>query len=171
MAIQTISSFIDYYQKVSARTARLVALLPPDALEWAPAPGRFSAGDLVRHIAFLERYFYAETAAGRKNRYPGCHAALAEGYANLVATYHRLHGETVEVLRSLSDSALQGKCLTPMGGEITVWKWLRAMIEHQVHHRGQLYTYLGILGVATPPIFGLTAEEVVAHGDPFAQSG
>jgi uncharacterized damage-inducible protein DinB len=41
-----------------------------------------------------------------------------------------------------------------------VWKWLRAMVEHEVHHRGQLYLMLGMVGVATPPIFGLTSEEV-----------
>ena len=37
------------------------------------------------------------------------------------------------------------------------------MTEHEIHHRGQLYLYLGILGVATPPIFGLTEEEVKAR--------
>jgi len=34
------------------------------------------------------------------------------------------------------------------------------MIEHEVHHRGQIYMYLGMLDVATPPIYGLTEEEV-----------
>jgi hypothetical protein len=36
------------------------------------------------------------------------------------------------------------------------------MTEHEIHHRGQIYLYLGILGVPTPPIFGLTSEEVRA---------
>lgn len=35
------------------------------------------------------------------------------------------------------------------------------MMEHEIHHRGQLYTYLGILNIKTPPIFGLTSEEVI----------
>ena len=34
------------------------------------------------------------------------------------------------------------------------------MIEHESHHRGQLYFILGLRGVATPPIYGLTSEEV-----------
>jgi uncharacterized damage-inducible protein DinB len=34
------------------------------------------------------------------------------------------------------------------------------MIEHEIHHRGQLYLYLGLLDVPTPPIYGLTSEEV-----------
>jgi len=34
------------------------------------------------------------------------------------------------------------------------------MVEHEVHHRSQIYVYLGMLGVKTPPIYGLTSEEV-----------
>jgi uncharacterized damage-inducible protein DinB len=34
------------------------------------------------------------------------------------------------------------------------------MIEHEVHHRGQIYLMLGMLNVATPPLYGLTAEQV-----------
>jgi len=55
---------------------------------------------------------------------------------------------------------LQRKCATPDGAHITVWKWLRAMVEHEIHHRGQLYLYLSLLNVPTPPLYGLTSEEV-----------
>jgi len=37
------------------------------------------------------------------------------------------------------------------------------MIEHEAHHRGQIYLMLGMRGVATPPIYGLTSEEVKAR--------
>jgi uncharacterized damage-inducible protein DinB len=36
------------------------------------------------------------------------------------------------------------------------------MIEHEIHHRAQIYVYLGVLGVTTPPLFGLTSEQVRA---------
>jgi uncharacterized damage-inducible protein DinB len=49
--------------------------------------------------------------------------------------------------------------------DITVWKWLRSMTEHEIHHRGQIYLYLGILGVPTPPLYGLTSEEVRARSE------
>jgi uncharacterized damage-inducible protein DinB len=34
------------------------------------------------------------------------------------------------------------------------------MVEHEIHHRGQIYVYLSMLGVKTPPIFGLTSEQL-----------
>lgn len=33
------------------------------------------------------------------------------------------------------------RCLTPGGAELPVGKWLRAMVEYEVHHRGQFYLY------------------------------
>lgn len=50
--------------------------------------------------------------------------------------------------------------MTPDGSRITVWKWLRLMMEHEIHHRGQIYLYLAMLEIATPPIYGLTSEEL-----------
>lgn len=67
------------------------------------------------------------------------------------------------IFRSLSEADLRRKCLTPAGTPITTWKWLRAMVEHEAHHRGQIYLMLGMLGVPTPPLYGLTSEEVQAR--------
>lgn len=53
--------------------------------------------------------------------------------------------------------------MSPADTPITTWKWLRAMIEHEAHHRGQLYLMLRLREVPTPPLYGLTAEEVQAR--------
>jgi uncharacterized damage-inducible protein DinB len=37
------------------------------------------------------------------------------------------------------------------------------MVEHEAHHRGQIYFTLGLPGVATPPLYGLTEAEVKAR--------
>ena len=76
----------------------------------------------------------------------------------------KLHAESMDIFSQLSDADLNQKCLTPAGTEIQTWKWLRAMVEHEIHHRGQIYLYLGMLGVRTQPIFGLTSEQVRSTG-------
>ena len=72
----------------------------------------------------------------------------------------RMHTESMTIFRRLSDDDLKKKCVTPGGVPVTVWKWLRAMVEHEIHHRGQIYMYLAMLDIPTPPIYGLTSEEV-----------
>jgi uncharacterized damage-inducible protein DinB len=75
--------------------------------------------------------------------------------------FQNCHQESLEILEKLTPAQLQEKCLTPASIPITIWKWLRAMIEHEVHHRGQIYVYLSILGVKSPPLFGLTSEQLI----------
>jgi uncharacterized damage-inducible protein DinB len=67
------------------------------------------------------------------------------------------------LFRSLSPEQWTGRSVTPGGTSITTWKWARAMVEHEAHHRGQMYFLLGLLHVPTPPIFGLTEPEVRAR--------
>ena len=165
MEIRDLGTFLDYLASVHARTRRLVVLVPPADLEWAPAPGKFTFGDLVRHLAGIERWMYAETVRGRPSRYPGHGRELADGAEAVLALYDRLHGESVAIFEQLNADALSRRCTTPAGTSITAWKWLRAMLEHEAHHRGQLYLMLALRGVPTPPIYGLTSEEVRARSE------
>ena len=48
----------------------------------------------------------------------------------------------------------------PGGAELQVWKWLRSMAEHEIHHRGQIDLMLGRREIPTPPLYGLTEEQV-----------
>lgn len=163
MEIRDLATFLDYLGSVHQRTRRVVECIPAADIEWAPAPGRFSFGDLVRHLANIERWMYAETVQGRPSAYPGHGREFADGRDAVIAYYDRLHEESRAIFASLSDEAVRGKCMTPAGTPITTWKWLRAMLEHEAHHRGQIYMMLGLRGVKTPPIYGLTEEEVQAR--------
>ena len=160
MEITSISSFLDYYGKIRARTNKLIKKVPSEHLDFTYKPGKFTIADQIRHIATIERYMFAETIAGRKSAYPGCGKELADGYDTIINYFSDLHRQSLEIFSSLTDADLTRKCITPDNTEIAVWKWLRAMVEHEIHHRAQLYLYLNMLNVSTPPIFGLTAEEV-----------
>lgn len=160
MEIRSIDAFLSYWARIRERTRKVVACVPPEKLEWTPAEGRFSAGDIVRHLAASERYMFVENACGRPSRYPGHGRELADGRDEVLAYLDRCHAEAVEILGGLGEPDLQEKCVTPGGSPIAAWKWLRAMVEHEIHHRGQIFLYLGLLGLSAPPLFGLTEEEV-----------
>ncbi|HWX54595.1 MAG TPA: DinB family protein [Verrucomicrobiae bacterium] len=160
MEVSRVSAFLDYYGRIRERTLRVIRCIPPEKFEWTYRAGKFTFADLIRHIATIERYMYAETVQMKPSSYPGHGKELADGPANVLAFMDRLHRESVEIFGRLSDEDLIRKCMTPAGAPIAIGKWLRALVEHEVHHRGQIYVYLGMLGISTPPIYGLTSEEV-----------
>lgn len=161
MEFTNVENFLKYYSKIKARTQRLFKFIPPDKIEWTYQEGKFTIGDIIRHLANIERMMYAENAQQKPSLYDGCGANYAEGFDNVVEFYNRQHAESMEIFSKLTNEDFCKKCKTPAGIEITTWKWLRAMVEHEIHHRGQIYIYLGMLGVETPPLYGLTSEEVI----------
>lgn len=163
MEATNINQFLSYYEKIRQRTMRVIRCVPPDKIDWTYKEGKFTLADLIRHIAATERYMFAENAQLKPSRYPGHGKELADGYVDVLSFIERAHNESISIFRELSDEDLQKKCVTPGGISITVWKWLRSMIEHEIHHRGQIYLYLGMLDVPTPPLYGLTSEEVFAN--------
>lgn len=151
---------IDYFERVRARTMRVVACVPPSSVDWTYRAGKFTLGDLIRHLASIERWMFAENAQRKPSRYPGHSRELADGYDAAVAYMREMHEQSMSIFRSLTEADLDAKCMTPGGAELTVRKWLRSMIEHEIHHRGQIYLYLAMLDVPTPPLYGLTEEQV-----------
>ena len=164
MEILTIQPFLQYFGNMRERTLRVARCIPPDKVDWTYAPGKFTLGDLLRHLAVTERYMWGENVRGRPSAYTSHGKELADGLENIFAFMGRMHTEAMQIFSQLSDEDLLRKCKTPGGGEISTWKWLRAMAEHEAHHRGQIYLYLALLGVPTPALYGQTSEQVRAAG-------
>jgi uncharacterized damage-inducible protein DinB len=160
MEIRHTAEFTSYYEKLRKRTMNVVRLIPPDKIDWTYLEGKFTIGDLLRHMASIERYMFAENVQSKPSSYPGHGKELADGYDAVMEYFDRCHAEAMAIFSSLSDEDLQKECETPAGAKMRVWKWLRAMTEHEIHHRGQLYLYLNLLGIQGPPLYGLTSETV-----------
>lgn len=152
-----MNELVSYFDRIRERTMRVVACVPPDRIDWTYKEGKFTFGDVMRHLASIERWMFAENAMLRPSRYPGHGPELADGYDAVVDYMRRMHAESMELFAQVDPDAT---CMTPGGAELRVSKWLRAMIEHESHHRGQLYLYCSMLDIPTPPIFGLTEEQV-----------
>jgi uncharacterized damage-inducible protein DinB len=159
-------SFVEYWRKFRGRTVRVLDRIPGEDLEWTHLPGKYTFGDAFRHLAGIERYMYGENVRNRPSAYPGHSAELARGTDEIRAYMDRCHAKSLEIFGALTPDDLTSKCKTPSGTSITVWKWLRAMVEHEAHHRGQLYLMAGIRGISIPPLYGLTEEEVVSLSEP-----
>ncbi|MFZ5825112.1 MAG: DinB family protein [Bacillota bacterium] len=157
--ITGVKPFADYFEGIRSRTLRFLDQIPPDQIDFAPHPGKFTLGDLVRHLASTEAMFtgavlqgeWAYRGHGRKHG-----ASLEEALRYL----KRTHEDCMARLRAAPDDLLRAKRPTLHGYPVSAWHLLMAMAEHEAHHRSQVSQYLVALGVEPPQVFGLKIEQV-----------
>src|SRR3974390_2653668 len=119
MEITMIQPFLRYFTSVRERTLRVVRCVPPATLDWTYARGRFTLGDLLRHIAVTERYLFAENVQGRPSRYTSHGKEFGESYEQILLLMDNLHKQSMEIFPNLTDEDLQKNCPTPGGVPIT----------------------------------------------------
>lgn len=161
--IQSISSFISYFESIRRRTLNYIQVIPADRIDWSLKAGEFTCGDLIRHLAAVETMYVNVVAEGRwkypghdKGPYPTLEAATAYLETNHIAA--------MNILGLVNDAVLYQTrpSLKPDSPSVKAWRWLMAMVEHEVHHRSQLATYLTLMGIEPPQIYGLGVEDVIA---------
>ncbi len=101
MEIPDLGIFLDYFGKIHERTMRVVRCIPPDHVDWSYRPGKFTLGDLGRHIAAINRYMYAETLQGKPSRYAGCGRELAPTCDEIISYMEARHSQSAEIISRL----------------------------------------------------------------------
>jgi hypothetical protein len=103
--IRTVAAFRDYLDGIRRRTLNYVRVLPPDRLDWAPAPGEFTCGDILRRLAAAEQMFVGAVVRQRWHS-PGHTGSAADTLESLVARLAEGHAAALTSLGTLSDAAL-----------------------------------------------------------------
>ena len=158
--IASVAEFARYWDGVRRRTWAAVDRVEPGLLDWAPRPGEMTCGEIVRHLAGAERFFVTKVVEDRftEDLSPG--AAL--DHAQTRARLECVHGEEMARLATLDDAVLASPRRDLDGGTMKAWRFLMAMVEHEVHHRSQLDSYLSLAGMEPPQIYGWRMEDVMA---------
>jgi uncharacterized damage-inducible protein DinB len=159
--ITTVAGFTEYFEGVRRRTRTFFEAIPADRIDWAPQAGEYTCGDIVRHVAATEAMFTDAAADGRWH-YAGHARELAPTLEAALARLELAHVVALTRLQRLPDGALlqTRPALAPGGRSVRAWRLLMAMVEHEVHHRSQLASYLTSMGLEAPDIFGLGVEDV-----------
>jgi uncharacterized damage-inducible protein DinB len=157
--IASVADFVRYFEGVRRRTLATVACVSPDVLGWAPRPGEFTCGEIVRHLTGAERFFVTKVLEDRftTDLDPGPPLDRAETLTRLESV-HRTESAR---LAAMPDARLGVPLRDLDGGEVKAWRFLMAMVEHEVHHRSQLDSYLAELGIEPPQLYGYRMEAVL----------
>ena len=142
-------ALIDRYERGPAKLAGAWAKVPPEARQWRPGPGRWSAHEVVVHCADSEgnaalriRFLLTEENT-RIQSYDEAHWARELDYHTLpiepaLATVAAVRANTVPLLRRMTEQNWQWAGHHPESGAYNAERWLQVYAEHLEKHTGQI---------------------------------
>lgn len=156
-----LDSYIKSWNRIHQQTKTLMAVAPDDKYDWKPCESGMSLGELVNHLWISEAGLIEAALTGS---FPKEWPAPLNGAAAALAAFDKAHEEAVAKVATLTAEQL-AEDVAPFGPDrpLTRMATLKATLEHEIHHRGQLYTYLRIAGCEVPPLF--SAETIQDFDD------
>jgi uncharacterized damage-inducible protein DinB len=153
----------DYFNMVHGVTVRAIGAFTDEELEFRPQPGMRSPRELIFHIYTQERVL-AEAAQSGRFTMEAANRSNPEDEANhsevkLLATVaearayaNACHEAAGEIFRAMSDDDVARQVESPLG-TYPAWQYFSFAYDEHWHHRGQLYTYLRLLGKEPPMLY------------------
>jgi uncharacterized damage-inducible protein DinB len=148
----------------AASTRKALERVPMDKAEWKPHDRSMTLGWLATFLArlwswgnfIIERSEFAP-GGGPRPQIPATNQELLALFDSMTSAFR-------QALATMSDEALHENWTLRMADRKPVtrprWLWLQIFIlNHAVHHRGQLTVYLRLNGIPVPAIYNDSADE------------
>jgi uncharacterized damage-inducible protein DinB len=153
----------EYFDLVHGVTLRAIAAFRDEDLAFRPRPGMRTPRDLIFHIYAQEKLLAEAARAGRMDMEAanasnpeseaGAEAAGALATVGAVEAFARAcHDAAAAAARAMSDEDLARSVDSPFGS-FPAWRFFTFAYDEHWHHRGQLYTYLRLLGREPPVLY------------------
>ena len=149
-------------------TRALLERVPQEHAEWKPHTRSMGLGQLASHIGNIPTYGVAALTGDELDLSPTSGAPSQPDYTNtptLLRTFDEHVRQAREAIAAAGDEQLREMWVLKNGGRTVLQlprvAVLRTLVmNHLIHHRGQLSVYLRLLDVPLPSIYGPSADSV-----------
>lgn len=140
--------------RIHAQTVSVLKVSPAASWDWKTCDSAMTLGALANHFYLAEVGLIDALETGQFSSRP--RPEPKSNAEDLVAAFDEAHQRLNAVIAGLTEEQLREE-ITPFGekyGNMSRKTLVHSMHEHEIHHRGQIYVYLRMLGAPVPPLFG-----------------
>jgi uncharacterized damage-inducible protein DinB len=141
------TKIIQFWNQIRKGLIETIGKFSDEELNYVPFEGGYSVRQIMLHIA-QEEYGEIQYGITRKlDAFPPPYAQdsypTIDSIKGLLATVHE---DTGRLLESLADEDLSKEIEAGWGGTYVLIDMIWHVLEHEIHHRGELSLILGLLG-------------------------
>jgi uncharacterized damage-inducible protein DinB len=159
------SSLIAELEQEGSVTRKILERIPPETFDWKPHEKSMTMARLASHVAEMHGWTVSAVKDSEldfaKFDYKPFEPKTTQ---DLVDLFDKTYGEAIDALKSASDD-IWFEPWSLKNGETTYFTMpkvvvMRSMVlNHIVHHRGQLSVYLRENNIPVPAMYGPSADE------------
>lgn len=160
---QTLLAQREYFNMVHRVTIRAIGTFSDQELDFRPQPVMRTPRELIFHIYTQEKILAEAARQGRftveaaSSSTPEDEAAAAGLQALVTVSDARTYAEAChqaaeDIVSAMSEDDVNRPAPSPFG-TFPAWQYFVFAYDEHWHHRGQLYTYLRLLGKEPPMLY------------------
>lgn len=143
----SVNFILEHWKNVRAGLLETIDKFEQSELDFQPFVGGWSVHQIILHIAQEENgefnYGIRQVLKDFPAEYNPAMFPTLEAAKSLLKS---IHDPTIEYLQGLKAGDLEKEILTPWGKTYQQIEMIGHLIEHEIHHRGELSLILGLLG-------------------------
>ena len=141
-----LSQLFSHWDQIHKVTLAVIDQFSLEELTFIPFPGGWSVGQIILHIADAEDGWFRTIVQKKYDSWPTGHTlADCPTKEDIKTLLVNVHNRTMEYLSALYLQDLD-KVFESDWGRFSLRFIIWHVLEHEIHHRGELSLILGILG-------------------------
>jgi uncharacterized damage-inducible protein DinB len=159
-----IDPIVNELEHEAGTTRRLLQRLPQDRLGWQPHVKSMTLGRLATHIAEIPGWVSSILEKDEVDMSGGYTPQTGISPAEIQAMFDKSVAQATDMMKRQTPERLMAVWRLKKDGKVLLEMprigVIRAVLmNHLIHHRGQLSVYLRLLDVPIPSIYGPSADQ------------
>ena len=153
-----LNHFVSGLENEIATTKKVIQNVPEEKKSYKPDPKSMSANELAWHIASTDVWILEGIAKGKFEMDPSQENPAPATIKDILNYYEKSMAAGLSKVKAMNGEDL-AKGVSFFGMEMPNVTYLNILMNHSIHHRGQLSAYLRPMGAKVPSIYGGSADE------------